>query len=206
MRPFIGTGLLLLLLTGCALPHTPRVAAQGTAEADAESPGGRPALMEQIARLPAALAGFRRGPVTNFEARAPGFGQGVEYTASRRAAVATVAVYDRGYDRVPANPADPAQVAELDLAVRDATVLPPRTTGRTLAEESRAPLPAAGGPDLTCADLAGTFGRTPIRRTVCVGGARGRFVTIQVTMPDRTPSIADAHAFAAAAAAAVRGG
>jgi len=194
---------LLFLLAACTAGHP---AAPGAAVPGSAAEEARPPLSRQIARLPQDLAGFQRGRVTNFETRAPGFGQGVEYTAAQRRAVATVAVYDRGYPEVPADPNDPAQIAELNLAVRDATVLPPRTAGRSLAERSRAPLPAAGGPDLNCADLAGSFGRTPIRRTVCVGGAEGRFVTIQITMPDRTPDVADALGFAAAAAAAVRGG
>ncbi len=193
-------GLLLMALAlglaGCAAPVGPL-----TRDAPA-----RPPLAEQTARLPPDLAGFRRGSETDFEATSPGYGHGVEYTAGGRTAVASVALYDRGLARVPIDPADPAITAELDTAVREATTLPPRTTGRALAEQRRRTIAAPGGPGLACADLAGNFGRTPIERLVCVGTASGRFVKVQVTMPDRSPPVADAAGFAAAAAAAARGG
>ncbi|WP_431283765.1 hypothetical protein ACQW02_02835 [Humitalea sp. 24SJ18S-53] len=189
----------LLVLAGCAAP--------GGAPAGAgRATGPRPTLEAQVDRLPSDLAGFRRGPVTDFEARAPGYGRGVEYTSGGRAAVASVALYDRGLATVPADPADPAMLAELETAVREATALPPRTTGRALAEQRRMTVPAPGGPGLACADLAGNFGRTPIERLVCIGAAAGRYVKIQVTMPDRRPPVADATAFVAAAAGAARGG
>lgn len=189
-------GLVLLALAGCAAPGGP----------GGRDTGARPPLATQTARLPPDLAGFRRGPVTDFEATSPGYGHGVEYTAGGRSAVASVALYDRGLARVPTDPADPAMLAELETAVREATALPPRTTGRALAEQRRRTIAAPGGPGLACADLAGNFGRTPIERLVCVGGASGRFVKVQVTMPDRRPPVADAAGFVAAAAGAARGG
>ncbi len=189
---------LVSLVTACAAPSA-------TVSPPAARSGARPGLEAQVARLPDDLAGFRRGPVTDFEARNPGYGHGVEYTAANRAAVANVALYDRGRAGVPSDPSDPALRAELDRAVRDATAQPARSTGRALAETGRRILPAPGGPGLACADLTGNFGRTPIDRLVCVGGAQGRFIQVLVTMPDRRPALADASAFAAAAAGAARG-
>ena len=94
---------------------------------------------------------------------------------------------------------------EAERAVSEATALPADRTGRQLSVASRAPLAAAGG-DLSCAVLAGTFGRTLVERQVCLGLAGGRFLRMQVTMPSRGAPVADAQAFAREVAEAARRG
>lgn len=128
----------------------------------------------------------------------PGAGRVAEYATPRRVAVAHVFLYDLNRPRV----AETDLPAEMERAVAEATALPSERTGRQLSVTGRAPLSAPGG-DLSCATLEGSFGRTRVERTVCVGVAEGRFLRVQVTMPGNGGG-ADPRAFAAAVAEAAR--
>jgi hypothetical protein len=187
-----------MLLAGCAANQGPEDAARAAL--------ARPPLVEVLGRLPAEVAGFERGDTTNFEERQPGYGSAVEYaTPARpglpaRAAVASVLIYDLG-QRPMTGDAPAAQVTPvLDEAVREATTLPP---GRTLAETGRRVLEVPGG-GMICADLAGSFGRTPVEQQVCAGTAAGRFLRVHVTMPRRNNTVASADAFTRGIAEAAR--
>ena len=155
--------------------------------------------LEAIAeRMPQQLAGFVRGEV----AQRPGPSVTFDYATPNRAAVGSVLVY-AGVGPVPNDPAAPAIDRELTAAVAELSEAPQGRTGRRLAERERMTLPELG---LRCAIMTGAFGRAPVMREVCIGGADGRFVKVQVTMADSRPPPADATAFAGAALHAVRGG
>ncbi|UFN50669.1 hypothetical protein LPC08_08665 [Roseomonas sp. OT10] len=182
--------MLAALLAGCAAPGDGGVPA----------PEPRPGMAEALRRLPAQADAFRRGGTT--EPR--GFGEAamVDYATPSRTAAAQVMLYDRG---LPA--ATPAQVpAELEAAVREATAQPAERTGRSLTEVGRSSLAVPGGTPLSCAVLDGRFGRNPVERHVCVGAVGGRFLRVQVTLPDRPVPVADSAAFARAIAVALRTG
>lgn len=193
---------LLLLLAACAVPDQ---GAAPTASGQAAMPD-RQALREPvsstIARLPAEAAGFNRGPVKDHEAQRPGFGQGVEYTTAGRQALASVDVYDRGMATIPDEEA--LIRSELDEAVRELSALQHNRTGRSLEETGRSTLALPNARPLQCAALSGRYGRVPVSLEICVGLAAGRFLKVQVTMPSRTPALADAHAFAQAVGAAAQ--
>ena len=75
-----------------------------------------------------------------------------------------------------------------------------------MTDRGRVTLPADGRSALRCARLEGSFGRSPVRQLVWVGGAGGRYLRVQVTMPDRGAPVADADGFAVAMLRAARGG
>lgn len=158
----------------------------------------RPSLDEIEARMPREIAGFVLGET----AQRPGPILSMDYATANRAAVATVLVYETGGRAAPEDASAPEIDRELSAAVMEVTEAPAGRTGRRLTERERVTLTDAG---LRCARMEGSFGRAPVARTLCVGGAQGRFVKIQVTMAARTPAPADAPAFAAGAIRAVRG-
>lgn len=174
---------MMLALAGCA------------AMQQAQAPS-----LETIAQqMPHQLAGFVLGET----AQRPGPSLSLDYATTNRSAVGSVLVYDAPAGIAPTDPAAPAIDRELTAAVAELSEAPQGRTGRRLAEKERVTLAEAG---LRCSLMTGAFGRAPVMRQVCVGGADGRFVKIQVTMADRRPPPADALAFARAALAAVRGG
>lgn len=196
---------LALLLAACVAAPPGDIPATGGAEPAVAVIGPRPDLARAAAALPASAAGFARGSVADLERRHPGRGVSVDYATADRSAAATVALYDLGQRSVPADPDSSAQRAEFEASVRELTSLPPERTGRRFTEIERFRLPVPGGPAFSCADLDGMLGRNPVRQTLCVGGAQGRFVKVQVTTVSRDGPHADARAFAAAIGQAARG-
>jgi hypothetical protein len=174
---------LALLLAGCA-------GVQGLA---------RPDLATVAARMPAEMAGFLRGE----SERRPGPSLAMDYATANRRAVGSILVYETPAGAAPDDPAAAEIDREVTHAVIEVAEAPHGRTGRRLTERERLTLSEAG---LRCAVLRGAFGRAPVMRHLCVGGAQGRFVKIQVTMGDTEPPPADAVAFATAALRAVRGG
>ena len=158
-----------------------------------------PSLETIAQRMPEQLAGFVLGET----AQRPGPSLSLDYATPNRSAVGSVLIYAAAGSAAPSDPSAPAIDRELTAAVAELSEAPQGRTGRRLAERERVTLAEAG---LRCALMVGAFGRAPVVRQVCVGGADGRFVKIQVTMADRRPPPADALGFARAAVAAVRGG
>jgi hypothetical protein len=177
----------------------PLLAVLGLGACAAIELGERPSLDAVAARMPAQLAGFQLGET----ARRPGPSLALDYATPNRRAVGTVLIYDAPGGAAPTDPGAAEIDREVTAAVADVAESPQGRTGRRLAERERVTLREAG---LRCAILTGAFGRAPVSRHVCVGGADGRFVKVHVTMPDTRPPPADAAAFAAAALRAVRGG
>ncbi|MBR0672579.1 hypothetical protein [Neoroseomonas soli] len=160
---------------------------------------GRAPLGTVATQMPAEIAGFMLGEV----AERPGPVLSLDYATPNRAAVATVLVYGTGGRAVPSDPAAPEIDRELTSAVTELTEAPSGRTGRRLTEQERL---TVADPGLRCALMSGAFGRAPVTRHVCIGGAQGRFVKVQVTMGSAgARGAADPIAFAAGALRAVRG-
>jgi hypothetical protein len=165
----------------------------------AEMAAGGGASFEQIsAAMPREISGFVLGDSGRQQERTLSF----DYATSNRAAVATVLVYDTGGRAAPTDPRAAEIERELSAAVAEVTDAPYGRTGRRLSERERITI---ADPGLRCAILEGSFGRAPVTRHLCVGGAQGRFVKVQVTMATRPTPSADAGGFAAGALRAVRG-
>lgn len=159
-----------------------------------------PSIETVQARMPAEIAGFVLGETSQRRGSAAAF----DYATPNRAAVATVLVYATGGRAAPTDPGAPDMDRELTTAVTELTEAPSGRTGRRLQEQQRVTI---ADPGLRCAVMTGAFGRAPVTRHVCIGGAGGRFVKVQVTQgtaPSRTG--ADPIAFASGALRAVRGG
>lgn len=150
------------------------------------------------AAMPREIAGFAMGEAARRQDRMLTF----DYATPNRAAVATVLVYETGGRGAPSDPSAPEIERELSAAVAEVTDVPQGRTGRRLAERQRV---TVADPGLRCAILEGSFGRAPVTRHLCVGGAQGRFVKVQVTMATRPTPPADAIGFAAGALRAARG-
>ncbi|MBR0654711.1 hypothetical protein [Plastoroseomonas arctica] len=188
---------LLTALAGCAPVD----------EGDLLTPGtraGRPSLDEVAARLPDAIAGFKRDTVTEYETRQPGYGIAVAYGRDDLDAIGTVFLYDRGLGAVPSDPQGPHLAAEFDRLMQEILAAPNGRTVRNLHERTRFDLAVPQGRALRCVELEGEMSRESIRRTICLGGAAGHFLQAQVTIADTNPTPADPRAFATAVARAAR--
>ncbi|MBW8269071.1 hypothetical protein [Caldovatus aquaticus] len=182
--------------------------AAGCAELAVEAPQPAPSSAEIARRLPASAGEFQRGATVEHEAERPGFGTDVDYATRSRTAVASVQIYDRGSQvRIPDDPAAPEIEAELDRSVAETLEAVGRRPGRRLAERERATeaLPEDAGPGLRCAVLRGSYGRMPVTQKICVGGAAGKFLKVQMTTVDRTAPAVDTGSFLAAVVRAARG-
>jgi hypothetical protein len=160
---------------------------------------GDPAGM--AAALPAMAAGFHRHGTAGRD----GGAVVVDYTAPAASAAARVWLHGPDAAPVPADPASPAQRTAFDQAISELAATAPGRTGRQFRERERAVWPMPAGHGMACATLAGSLGRESARQLVCVGGARGRLLRVQVTMLERGAGI-DGHAFVTAIVAAARGG
>jgi hypothetical protein len=191
------------------LPPLALLAAAGCAEFAGPGPSAAapPSSAEIAHRLPAEAADFLRGATTEHERDRPGFGTGVEYATRDRTAAASVRIYDRGVPRVPDLPTAPEIEAELDRSVAETLEAVRNRPGRRLTERERATanLPEDAGPGLRCALLHGSYGRLAVRERICVGGAGGKFLKVQVTTAERTAPATDATDFLAAIVRAARG-
>jgi len=152
---------------------------------------------EAVAKLPADLAGLRKG---NSVPIADG-GQEVGYsTSGRYAAGATVEFTRPGRSSVPDGVSSSQSGQALAQAVAEQTLPAP---GRSVRETGRFTVPA-GDPALACAATSGRLGRQPVEGLICAGGIGGNLVQLRATQPSRTPPPADLRAFATALANALR--
>ncbi|MBK1657300.1 hypothetical protein [Paracraurococcus ruber] len=163
----------LLLLAGPAAGQ----GVKGPATADAVAGG-----------LPADLAGWRRGAVTDFTQRPGGAGLGaaVEYRpAPGGPGIATVYLYDRGRTDLRDGAASPEVEAELRGAVGEVEAVAPLRRYRVAERGTPVDLRGAGGREgLRCQPLVLAFeGGTLADSTVCLGVVAGRFVKLRMTLP-----------------------
>ena len=127
--------------------------------------------------FPAEVAGFARGPRTDFEARAPGLGTSVVYTNGRWKA--DVYVYDLGLAGIPDGPGSPAVAGQVEQASREIGTMVER--GHYRGSDDRGAVQVAGAP-LACR----AFGIDhpalgPTESLLCVTGLRGKFVKFRLT-------------------------
>jgi hypothetical protein len=176
-------GLILALLLGAC--------AQGPAPDSPEAT--TPVLL--VARLPAGIAGFERGPAAPLSGR-----DGMEVPFNTRGVPAAAAIVQI----IPAtgDPSDPAP-AEAALAGLVRETMQSRTTRRVRDRGARFTLPAEGPARVICAETEGTLGRERVEGLLCAGRFGGSMALIRVTMPQRSPPPADARAFAAGVAVAL---
>ncbi|WP_232629834.1 hypothetical protein [Methylobacterium sp. Leaf118] len=145
--------------------------------------------------FPTEIAGFARGPRTEFEARAPGLGYGVVYTHGRWKA--DIFVYDLGVAAIPDGPASPAVGGQVEQAGREIGTMVERGVYRASQDRGAVRLDGAAGAALACH----AFGIDhpalgPTESLLCVTGLRGKFVKFRLSSPaERTPPRAEAERF-----------
>ena len=148
--------------------------------------------LQLVAALPEVAAGWRRGEVSDFEARPNGAGLGaaVEYRpAAGGPGVATVYRYDRGLE--PAVAAASLE-AELSQAVREVEILGPQRRYRVEGRLPAEPVPGPdGAPALRCEALGLAFeGAGRAESFLCLGLVRARFLKLRMTLPLGAPGVA----------------
>jgi len=152
-------------------------------------------------RLPAQAGTFQRGTTSPIQQPLPGVE--VPYATAGRTAAGFVQVVRPSGAALPDGPgsAEVQQEYQRVLAVAQRGSGPHRRL-RLVNESDQPP----GAPLLRCAELEGTYGRTPVISTNCVGAAGGQLIRLRVSMPRRDPPVADPRAFVRDIAAALRTG
>ena len=124
-------------------------------------------------------------------------GREVAYATSNRQAAAFVQVL-RPAAALPDGAASPEARAEFARWRDTATTEGGRNRRlRVVGETDEANL-------FRCAQMEGTYGRTPMRSTICVGAAGGQLLRLRLTQQRLEPPPADDRAFIAAIAEALR--
>ncbi|TCZ56607.1 hypothetical protein [Roseicella aquatilis] len=161
--------------------------------------------------LPAELAGWRRGAVTDFEGKPGGTGLGaaVEYRpAVGGPGVATIYFYDRGETGLPPGTVAPAVAGEIRRAVGEVEAVGPLRRFAVAARGPEADIAGADGrPALRCQPLVLAFeGGNRADSHVCLGVEGGHFVKLRMTLPASAESLSAkaVEAFGQALLAAVQ--
>ena len=183
--------LALLLLAACA---TDGGGAASTAPVPVVS---APARLAE--RLPARAGSFQRGSSAALDQPLPGVE--VSYATAGRSAAGFVQVLRPPAAAPPDGPGSPLVQEEYqrDLSVAQRGSGPHRRL-RLLQESDQPP----GAPLFRCAELEGTYGRTAVTSTTCVGAAGGQLLRLRISMPRRDPPLADPRAFIREITAALR--
>jgi hypothetical protein len=185
---------LLLLLAGlaaCATEGGDSVTASAVPVVSA------PARLAE--RLPAQAGTFQRGATSPIEQPLPGVE--VAYATAGRSAAGFVQVVRPPSEAPPDGPGSLVAQDEYQRMVAAAQRGAGPHRRLRVVQESDQP-PAA--PLFRCAHLEGTYGRTPVTSTSCVGAAGGQLLRLRVSMPRRDPPAADPRAFISDIAAALR--
>lgn len=147
--------------------------------------------------FPAEMAGFVRGPRTDYESRAPGFGSSVVYTNGRWKA--DVYVYDLGQAAIPDGPSSPAVRDQVEQAGREIGAMVQRGIYRGSEDKGAVRLPGTVGKVLTCRAFGidhPALGAT--ESLLCLTGLRGQFVKFRLSGPtEKQPPRAEAKRFIA---------
>lgn len=145
--------------------------------------------------FPAEIAGFARGPRTDYEARTPGLGYSVVYTNGRWKA--DVFVYDLGVAAIPDGPSSAAVGGQVEQAGREIGMMVERGGYRGSEDRGAVRLGGSAGKALACRAFGidhPALGQT--ESLLCVTGLRGKFVKFRLSSPaDRKPSRAEAERF-----------
>ncbi|WP_431269867.1 hypothetical protein [Dankookia sp. P2] len=156
--------------------------------ASAQAPGGPLPMAELAAALPAELAGWRRGAVTDFAQRpgAAGLGAAVEYRpVAGGPGVATVYLYDRGMAGLPEGVASEQVAGEIRAAVGEVEAVGPLRRFQVAGRGTLTDIPGRGGrPGLRCEPLLLAFeGGNRADSHVCLGVVAGHFLKLRMTLP-----------------------
>lgn len=145
--------------------------------------------------FPAEIAGFARGPRTDYESRAPGLGYPMAYTNGRWKA--DIYVYDAGVRTIPDGPSSPAVEAQLAQAVGDIRTAVERGFYRGSEDLGPVRLPGAAGTRLACRAIAIDHPALGLTESLlCLTGLGGRFVKFRLSGPAATrPREAEAERF-----------
>ena len=149
---------------------------------------GPPSMADAAAALPAELAGWRRGAVTDF-AQSPGgadLGASVEYRPIIGGpGVATVYLYDRGRTGLPEGVASAEVAGEIRAAVGEVEAVGPLRRFQVAGRGAETDIPGHGGrPGLRCEPLLLAFeGGNRADSYVCVGVVGGHFLKLRMTLP-----------------------
>lgn len=183
---------LLLLLAACAATEAPE-----SAPASAVPVVSGPERLAE--RLPAQAATFQRGATAPIQQPLPGVE--VAYATQGRSAAGFVQVVRPPSETPPDGPGSLVVQDEYQRMVAAAQRgAGPHRRLRVVQESDQPP----GAPLFRCADLEGTYGRTPVTSTSCVGAAGGQLLRLRVSMPRRDPPAADPRAFITDITAALR--
>lgn len=145
--------------------------------------------------FPAEVAGFARGPRTDYEARAPGLGYSVVYTNGRWKA--DIYVYDAGVANIPDGASSPVVTGQLAQAAGDVRTAVAQGIYRGSEDRGAERLPGEAGARLTC--RAFTIDHPalgPTESLLCLTGLRGQFVKFRLSGPAaKQPPKAEAERF-----------
>ena len=145
--------------------------------------------------FPAEVAGFARGPRTDYEARAPGLGTSVVYTNGRWKA--DIYVYDGGVANIPDGPSSPPVTGQLTQAAADIGTAVAQGIYRGSEDRGAVQVPGSAGARLACRGF--TIDHTalgPTASLLCLTGLRGRFVKFRLSGPAaKQPPKAEAERF-----------
>ncbi|WP_036302755.1 hypothetical protein [Methylobacterium sp. 77] len=132
--------------------------------------------------FPENLSGFARGPRTDYESRAPGYGYSVVYTNGRWKA--DVYVYDGGVASIPEGATSPAVATQAEHAVREIGAMVERGHYRSSQDRGVVRLNGATGRKFACRAFA--IDHTALGSTeslMCITGLRGKFVKFRLSSP-----------------------
>ncbi|MBB2964389.1 hypothetical protein [Methylobacterium sp. R2-1] len=145
--------------------------------------------------FPAEVAGFARGPRTDYEARAPGLGYSVVYTNGRWKA--DIYVYDAGVANIPDGASSSAVTGQLAQAAGDIRAAVAQGVYRGSEDRGAVRVPGEAGAKLTC--RAFTIDHPALGATeslLCLTGLRGQFVKFRLSGPAaKQPTKAEAERF-----------
>ncbi|GJE07562.1 MULTISPECIES: hypothetical protein [Methylobacterium] len=153
------------------------------------------AAKEAVFAFPAEVAGFVRGPRTDYEARSPGYGYSVVYTNGRWKA--DVYVYDRGLDGIPDGRSSPAVTDEIGKANGEIAGMVERGLYRSSRDRGPIALGGTSGRQLACRTVAIDHAQLgPTDSILCITGLRGSFVKFRLSAPtERRASRKEAERF-----------
>jgi hypothetical protein len=156
--------------------------------AAAQGPKGPVPMADLAAALPAELAGWRRGAVTDFAQRPGGaaLGAAVEYRpVIGGPGVATVYLYDRGMAGLPEGVASDQVAGEIRTAVGEIEAVGPLRRFQVAGRGKLTDIPGTGGrPGLRCEPLLLAFeGGNRADSYVCLGVVAGHFLKLRMTLP-----------------------
>jgi hypothetical protein len=158
---------------------------ESLAQQQVPTPSDQPARINDYV-FPAEFEGARRLSVREYEKEHPGLGYSVGY--ERGGVTATIYIYDAGRKAIPDNPDDAVIMAEL----RSSTIEAMQFRKNAEMKKGFALVDDQKRRRLVCV-LITDYGNSD--GTVCVGGAKNKFIKFRTTAPAKPDAPAEAVAF-----------